>query len=174
MDDLHDKTENGGIGRGNSVRNASREFEVRIPARFFKDASISMEAKALLPIVAAHADSKTRQTYVSNRTLLLLMRCGRGVLERALRELCGLGWLSRSQRVEGGRWGRRTLTWHLGSTRRSKPPQRLLPPTEEQATSHTPSEVKSPEKKVLSHHSPIDAQNPSIGSTVSDEESDLT
>ncbi len=43
---------------------SSVDFVVRTPARFFKDAAISSDAKALRGVLGAFADGHTGQTYV--------------------------------------------------------------------------------------------------------------
>jgi hypothetical protein len=145
------------------------EYEVRIPARFFKDQTLSLEAKALLPILVAHADHATKQTHIGNKRLQKLFGRQRAVLERALRELCDKGWLKRiRQRLERGRWGPRILVWCIPHTDRcSNSPQRSAPATVKRATSHTPGQVKSPEDRKASFTSAesTGAQNLSNGAT---------
>ena len=99
--------------------NRSSAYEVRIPASFYKDETISLEAKVLLAVIVAYADCKTRETYVCNRTLEKCLGRGRAVIERALNELCNAGWLRRKpQRTVGGRWGPRFLVWQTPASHR--------------------------------------------------------
>lgn len=83
-------------------------FQVRIPASFLKNPSISPRAKLLRAILAAYADARTGETYVKPATLGKLLRCSRGKREAAQRELVSLGWLKlKFLRGARGRWGRR-------------------------------------------------------------------
>lgn len=151
-------SETSGVGHGDAPAAATRavahssEYEVRLPARFYKDSSISLEAKALLGIIVAHSDSVSRETYVGNRALTSLMRRGRAVIERTMNELCDRGWLRRKpQRFENGRWGPRYLVWQIPHADRSSlSPQRLGPAKVKRATSHIPSYVRSPKVEASS------------------------
>jgi hypothetical protein len=146
-------------------------YEVRIPAGFYKDEMISIEAKALLSVIVAYADSKTRETYVSNRVLKKCLRRGRAVIERALNELCAAHWLIRKwQRDEGGRWGRRILVWQIPPSHRcSNSPQRCLPAAVKRATSHIPSQVRSPKEKASYSRAEEQAVAPISSNGVSEE-----
>src|SRR5262249_552420 len=110
---------------------------------------ISLEAKALLGVIVAHADGKTRETYICNASLQKLLRRGRAVVERTLNQLCNAGWLKRKwQRQDNGRWGRRFLVWQIPPSHRcSNSPQPCLPAAGKRAPSHIPSQVRSPEEK---------------------------
>jgi len=151
----------------------SKEYEVRIPARFYKDSSISLEAKGLLGIIVAHSGSESRETYIGNSRLIELMGRSRSVIERAMKELCEKGWLRKKpQRVAGGRWGPRFLTWQIPEPDRSSiSPQRCQPTTVKRAPSHIPGQVRSPEEKSsCSGEELTDAQNSNIGVTETVEE----
>jgi hypothetical protein len=152
----------------------SGEYEVRIPARFFKDLTISLEAKALLPILVAYADHQTKETYIRNQQLQELLGRKRAVMERALRELYEKGWLLRNpRRGQRGRWEPRILTWCIPRPDRcSNSPQRCRPATVKRATSHIPSQVKSPKDVKASSTSNEDAiaQNLSNGTDQSSKE----
>jgi hypothetical protein len=153
---------------GREESSGANEYEVRIPVRFFKDDTISLEAKALLPILVAHADNITKETYVGNQTLQKLLKRKRAVIERALKELCETGWLRRKpQRMERGRWGKRILGWRIPKPDPcSDSRQRSRPATVRQATSHIPSQVRSPKKKSsFTSEKMTDAQNLSNGMT---------
>jgi len=93
-------------GSGNGTR--PRDFQVRQPAGFLKNPHISPEAKSLRSFIAAYADGHTQESYVGAKTLETLMRCARGLREKAQRELCRTGWL-RVEQVRGsrGRFARR-------------------------------------------------------------------
>ncbi len=85
-----------------------RDFIARIPARLLKDPRLSGRAKGLWAILAAHADVKSRRTFVGGETLDRLMRCGRGAREADQRMLRKTGWLRVEwERDRGGLWSRR-------------------------------------------------------------------
>jgi len=82
-------------------------FWVKSPAHFLKDPEIPPKAKLLRLLIAAHADGKSGETFVSRHTLQRLMRCGREVRERAQKELVAAGWLHvKREKRHGGQWGR--------------------------------------------------------------------
>lgn len=85
-----------------------RDFEVRIPARFLKDPSISSDAKILRAEVGAFADGRTGLSYVRPQKLELILGWGRRRRERAQSELAERGWLKLGwRRAARGRWARR-------------------------------------------------------------------
>jgi hypothetical protein len=85
-----------------------RDFEVRIPARFLKDSSISADARILWSVIAAYTDGKTRETFVLPKTLEKVLGWGRRRRERAQAELAKTGWLKlKWRRGSHGRWARR-------------------------------------------------------------------
>jgi hypothetical protein len=131
------------------AKKRSSGYEVRVPAAFYKDETIPLAAKALLGVIVAYADSKTRETRVSNASLRRALQCGRAVLERALNELCNARWLTRKwQRDATGRWARRTLIWQIPEKPRcSKSPQPCQPAAVKRAPCHIPSQVRSPKEK---------------------------
>lgn len=88
--------------------NSRKDFIVRIPARFLKDASISSDAKALRTVIASYADGKTGWTYVTGRKLEQTLRWGRHRRERAQTELHKAGWLHLAwKRGTRGKFARR-------------------------------------------------------------------
>ena len=87
-----------------------RDFQVRIPAPFLKDPTISPTAKLLLAILKAHADAFTGKCFVTSATIEKLLGCGRNKREMAQRELVGLGYLKLSwRRGLQGKWARRVF-----------------------------------------------------------------
>jgi hypothetical protein len=156
-----------------STEKRSSGYEVRIPAGFYKDETISLEAKALFGVIVAYADANTRETYVSNHTLSKCLGRGRAVIERALNELYNSGWLYRKrQRALGGRWGPRFLVWQIPEPDRcSNSLQRCVPAAVQRATCHIPGEVRSLEEtSSFSSEELTDAQKSSNGVTDSVEE----
>ena len=88
----------------------SRDFQVRIPAPFLKDRTISPTAKLLLAILKAHADGSTGECFVTSATIEKLLDCGRDKRERAQRELAGLGYVRLGwRRGFRGKWARRVF-----------------------------------------------------------------
>jgi hypothetical protein len=86
----------------------TRDFVVRIPARFLKDPTISSDAKALFAVVGAHADGRTGEAFVRPRTLEEILSWGRRRREQAQAELAKAGWLRlKWRRGSHGRWARR-------------------------------------------------------------------
>ncbi len=77
---------------------SNSEFLCRVPVSLMKDASISPEAKLLYVALCAHADEHTGRTFVRPATVERIMGCGRGVRERAQRELA-------RKACSRGRWG---------------------------------------------------------------------
>jgi hypothetical protein len=85
-----------------------RDFEVRIPARFLKEPTISPNAKVLRAAIGAFADGKTGVTFVQPKKLEKTLSWGRRRRERAQAELVKAGWLRlKLRRGAHGRWARR-------------------------------------------------------------------
>jgi len=84
------------------------DFNVRIPARFLKDPTISADAKLLRAVIGAYADGRTGKSYVGLKTLEELLGWGRRRRERAQADLAKAGWL-RLEWKHGsrGRWFKR-------------------------------------------------------------------
>jgi hypothetical protein len=99
------------------------DFIVRIPARLLKDGRLSSRARLLWSTLAAFADGRTDQTYVSHKAIEKLLRCGRVKRQEAESELIGAGWLRIEQVRNKGRFSRRTYT--LLRTRNSTAVQKL-------------------------------------------------
>jgi hypothetical protein len=71
----------------------TKDFIVRLPARFLKDASISSDARVLRSVIAAFADGKTGTAYVTGKKLQATLGWGRDRREKAQSELRRNGWL---------------------------------------------------------------------------------
>jgi hypothetical protein len=115
---------------------------VRIPARFLKDSSISANARILWSVIAAYADGKTGETYVTGRILERCLRWGRRRRERAQAELCGRGWLFlKWRRGLHGKFARRIFAIPLPNS--TVAPFERSDETEQLISNQSQSQVKS-------------------------------
>lgn len=127
----------------------TRDYEVRIPARFLKNPAISSDAKALLALIKSFADGKTGLTFVRPKKLDGILHWGRGRREKAQRELCVTGWLSVGWKRGLGRWSRRIYEVCQPGTvarfQRSGEKAQLI-------SHHSQSQVKSPNDHKLAQY----------------------
>jgi len=87
-----------------------REFICRVPATLVKDPALLPLAKLLYLVLAAHADGHTGRAYLALARLDHLLGCGRGLREKAQRQLVARGWLRLERKPAGrGRWGARVF-----------------------------------------------------------------
>jgi hypothetical protein len=87
-----------------------REFICRVPATLVKDPALLPLAKLLYLVLASHADGHTGRAYLSLARLDNLLGCGRGLREKAQRQLVAHGWLRLERKPTGrGRWGSRVF-----------------------------------------------------------------
>lgn len=90
------------------------EYVVRIPARLLKDNRLSPRARLLWATLAAFADGRTHQTYLSHKAIEKLLRCGRVKRQEAEAELTTADWLRIEQeRNRTGRFARRIYTLQI-------------------------------------------------------------
>jgi hypothetical protein len=78
-----------------------REFICRVPATLAKDPVLLPLAKLLYLVLAAHADGHTGRAYISLARLEHLLGCGRGLREKAQRQLVARGWLHLERKPTG-------------------------------------------------------------------------
>ena len=84
------------------------DYQVRIPARFLKDPTISADAKVLRALIGAFADGRTGVSFVQPMKLEQTLGWGRRRRERAQAGLVWAGWLRlKWKRGTHGRWARR-------------------------------------------------------------------
>jgi hypothetical protein len=135
-------------------KQTARDFVMRIPARFLKDAAISVDAKALRAVLGAYADGRTGRAYVRPGTLEKVLGWGRRRRESAQRELVKAGWLGLGWRRAGrGRWGRRVyiLAAPSQSSEVLATPSPPFACRKERATQHRPKlSLRHPPLRVLS------------------------